>query len=167
MRSSLARVRLSDWLVAAAGAGLLAVMFVDWYRVGGRTADAWQALTVIDVVVAIAAAIALALVAVAATQRTLALPTAWTSLTTLVAAVATVLVVIRTVSLPSVQSVAGAGASGHVTREAGVWLGLGFVLALVVAASRALADETIARPLRVPIHIERLPAPRADGGAAT
>lgn len=166
---ALGRVRASDWISGIVGAALLGSTFVHWYgvRAAHRAADAWQAFAAVDVLIAIAGAMAVGTVVVALAQRTLAIPTAWTSLTTIAAVVAAVLVAVRTLVLPSATSVAGTARSAPVSREAGVWIGLGLALALAAAAWRAMADWQIPKPLRVRPPVERLPAPAPDGTRRT
>src|SRR5947209_19779604 len=119
MTVDLRRIRFYEWMLALFGAGLIGVLFVDWYRVPGRQVDAWQAFAATDVILAALGAVAVAVAVAAATHRTAALPQALSAVATLAGIVATVLVAIHAASVPDI------GASGaSVTREAGLWLAL-------------------------------------------
>src|SRR5215208_6271891 len=85
----LRRVRVWEWLTGLAGVVLLVSLFLPWYGVEPAegvsgavegTTNAWDAFTVIDVILALAALGAIALPVIAAAQRTAAVPQSWTAL---------------------------------------------------------------------------------------
>ena len=55
---------LGELVGAVSGLGLLVVSFLPWYSAGGENATAWQAFSVIDLVISAAAAIAALSVAI-------------------------------------------------------------------------------------------------------
>jgi hypothetical protein len=146
----LRRVRAWDWLAGFAGAVLIGSLFLDWYRLpGGESVNAWDAFTVIDVILFVVGLVGIALVVANATQRTMAIPQALSTLSFIPALVAAVLTVYRTASPPG---------DGE-TRQVGVWLALGASLALLVAATRAMSDERAPRATMP--RVERIPTPEA------
>ena len=54
-RALLNRFRLGELVGALSGLGLLVVSFLPWYSAGGQDATAWQAFSVVDLVMAAAA----------------------------------------------------------------------------------------------------------------
>jgi hypothetical protein len=151
----LRRLRTGDWLTGLAGVALLVITFLPWYASDGSdtTANAWEAFSVTDVVIALAALMAIALFLVTANQRTAAVPQAMTGMLVLVAGIATLFTLFRLVNLP--------GDDG-VTREIGAWLGAIGCIALTAAAWRSLLDERFPAAMRSHVEVEVLPAPAAD-----
>jgi hypothetical protein len=137
------RLRDGEWLAGAGGAALLASLFLDWY--GHRTA--WQALAVVDVLLALLALVPLALVVAQATRRSPAVPVALSVLTALAGALAVVLIAFRLIDLP------GAAVQVH----GGAWFALGAALLVAVGGWRSLRAERIPG-VPVPV-VEALPAP--------
>ena len=170
----LGRLRIGDWATALAAVALLVVMFFDWYGVegagsGAPAANAWEAFSVLDIVLAFAAAWALAGAIATATQHTPAVPIAMMSVTTFLALFALIWLLFR-VAFPPDAEVAGADA----TRLGGLWLGLVCSAGLLGGALAAIRDESPSlrapapheapdRPPRVPVTT--LPAP-SPGDAA-
>jgi hypothetical protein len=161
----LRRLRVGEWITAGAGIGLLASLFAPWYGVsGGEPADAsgWEALAVLDIVLALIAAAAVALFLITATQRLPAIPLTFNVLVSLAGLLAVVLVLIRVADLPD-----GAGA-----REWGLSLGLAGALGIAAGSLVALRDERPQRPGRhtdlsgrpapPPPEIETIPPPRPE-----
>jgi hypothetical protein len=133
------------------GAVLLVAMFLDWYSApGGATANAWEAFTVNDVLVAIAALFGIALFAGAATQRSPAVAQSVAALTLPFAFVGSVLVILRTLSLPG-------AADG---RQAGLYIGLVAVVGVLVGAWRSMGDESFPREVTPQVEVTPLPAPK-------
>ena len=169
----LGRLRIGDWATALAALALIAVMFMDWYGVkgtgdsGAPAANAWEAFSVLDIVLALAAAWALAGAIATATQHTPAVPIAMMSVTTFLALFALIWLLFR-VAFPPDAGLEGA----DTTRLEGMWLGLGAAASLLVGALAAIRDESPSlrapapheapdRPPTVPVT--RLPAPRPGG----
>ena len=137
------RLRDGEWLAGAGGVALLASLFLDWY--GDRTA--WQALAVIDVVLALLALVPLALVAAQATRRSPAVPVALSVLTAPAGALAAALIAFRLIDLP------GPAAQVH----GGAWLALGASLLVAVGGWRSMRAEQIPGVALPPVRA--LPAP--------
>jgi hypothetical protein len=154
----LRRLRAGEWIAAASGAVLFASLFLPWYG----DASAWEALAVIDVLLALVAAAAVALLLVTALQPVPAVPIAVSALVALAALAGLALVLIRMASLPD-------GADG---REGGLWLALAAALGLFAGACLAMRDERLSpsgrhtdltgRPGPAPPEIEPIPAPRPE-----
>jgi hypothetical protein len=164
------RLRPADLLAGAAGIALLVVEFLHWYGVrgvpstvtqgsNGATAyaplmtppdvSAWQAFSVIDVVLALCALVAVALVVVTATARGPAKPVAFAVLTPCAGLLATLLVLFRLLDPPK----------GFYELRYGAWLGLAAALLVLVGGSLALKDDRT--PGALPPDIPRRPTPPA------
>ena len=152
------RLRAADLVAGAGGLALLASMFLHWYAVdvlltGGpplrAEATAWQAFSVLDVVLALLALVPLALVVLQATRRSPALPVLFSVLSTVAGMLAAFLIACRLLDQP--------GPNDLVDVEAGAWLGL--LAALVIAAGgwRSTRDE--AMPGAPPAVIGHQPTP--------
>ena len=144
-----ARLRLGDWVMGLGAIAVLSTMFIDWYELGDPNLpafgddfwfNAWQAFTVVDLILALAAFMAIAVVILTAAQPTAAMPLALASLTTLVAVVALLLVVFRVISPPDL------GADLEVTRHAGAWLGVVATAILAAGCLASIRDERLPRP---------------------
>lgn len=150
----LGRLRGTDYVVGVLALALLGSLFLDWYepRDGGPALDAWAAYGATDVVLAAFAVMALGIVVVTVTQRSPAIPIAWTSLTALLAVVATGFMVVAALNVPDEGLV----------REAGPAVGLALTLALAGAVWSAMRNErpgpSIARSSRN--DPETLPTPQ-------
>ncbi len=112
LRMDLRRLRAGEWMAGGAGVALLVSLFLPWYSPGEVTA--WQAFSVIDLLLAALAAAAIALVPITASQRTPSVAIAYEALLTLAAMVGVLIVLLRVIDLP--------GADG---RSGGLWLGAG------------------------------------------
>lgn len=124
------RLRSGELLAGASAAGLLVVMFLEWF--GDRSA--WEALTIIRVLLVAVAALALTLVVLTLTARPVAMACAAASITVGVAALAVLPVLYRiAVDEPGPDAGADIGL--------GAYLGLLLVLGCAAGAWRALADE--------------------------
>jgi hypothetical protein len=185
------RLRLGEWIVGASGLLLLVALFLPWYELGegivfgpsdalDAHASAWDAFTVIDVLLALGALAAIAIVFVTAAHATPAVPLALESLMALLALFLLVLVLFRLADPPDLtflESTAGRTRAQveDIDRAAGAWLGLAAALGILVGAVVAMRDErrsTAGRPTDLsgaPIgsqpEIETLPAPRPEAGS--
>ncbi len=139
------RLRGGDLIAGAGGAALLVALFLDWYS----GASAWQAFSVLDVVLALLALVPLALVALQATRASPSLPVAFSVLTTVAGALATLLVLYRILNQP--------GPNDRVEVELGAWIGLAAAAITAAGGWRSLRVEAI--PGAVTPPIEELPAP--------
>jgi hypothetical protein len=186
----LRRLRAGEWIAGVSGLVLLVALFLPWYEIQegivfgppGRLdarASAWDAFTVLDVLLALGALAAIAVVIVTATHATPAVPLAMQSLLTLFSLLLLVLVVFRLLDSPDVSFVEGSGGVVReqvedVSRQAGSWLGLAATLGIVVGDLIAMRDERLTREERhtdltgVPVaaqrEIETLPPPRPEAG---
>jgi carbon starvation protein CstA len=152
------RLRDGERIAGIGGLALLAVMFVDWY---GATvmfgaldrldlgATAWEAFSVLDVVLALLALVPLILVVLQATRDSPSLPIAFSVFTTVAGAIATLLILYRIVNQP--------GANDAVEVEAGAWLGLAAAAAIAVGGWRSMRVEAMPGVARPPV--EELSAP--------
>jgi uncharacterized membrane protein len=141
------RLRAGEWIAGAGGVALLAALFLHWYS----GASAWQAFSVLDVVLALSALAPLALVVLQATRTSPSLPVAFSVVTTVAGAIATLLVLYRIANQP--------GPNDAVDVELGAWVGL--AAAIVTTAGGWLSMRTEAVPGAPTPPIEDLPAPAA------
>jgi hypothetical protein len=188
----LRRLRAGEWVVGAAGLLLLVALFLPWYELGqgivvgppdalDAHASAWDAFTILDLLLALGALAAIAVVVVTAVHATPAVPLAMESLLTLFALVLLLLVIFRLADPPDVsflESTSSPAAREHVTdidRAAGGWLALLGVLGIVVGGLLAIRDERRSPagrhtdlsgvPAGGPPEIETVPAPRPEAGS--
>jgi hypothetical protein len=158
----LRRLRVGEWIVGACGVLMLVALFAPWY--GNPSSSAWEAFTILDVILALVALAALSVPLVTATHRVPAVPLAIESLTALLGSIGVVLVLIRVLNLP--DDLHG--------REWGLWLGLVAALGIVAGGLVAMRDERRSPggrhtdlsgvPVSSPREIESLPAPRPEAG---
>jgi amino acid transporter len=139
------RLRDGEWVAGAGGVALLAALFLDWFS----GASAWQALSVLDVVLTLLALVPLALVVLQATRESPSLPVAFSVLTTIAGALATLLILYRLLNQP--------GPNDRVEVELGAWIGLAAAVVTAVGGWRSTRVEAIPGARRPPI--EDLPAP--------
>jgi hypothetical protein len=186
------RLRVGEWVVGASGLLLFVALFLPWYELGegivvgppdvlDAHASAWDAFTVLDLLLALGALAAIAVVFVTAAQATPALPLALESLVALFGLLLVLLVVFRLAVPPDIsflESTAGPATREHVEdldRAAGAWLGLAGALGIVVGGLVAMRDERrspVGRatdlsgaPVTSQPEIETLPAPRPEAGS--
>jgi hypothetical protein len=187
----LRRLRAGEWIVGASGLLLLVALFLPWYELGqgivvgppdllDARASAWDAFTVIDLLLALGALAAIAVVVVTAVHATPAVPLAMQSLLTLFGLLLLVLVVYRLADPPDVsflESTSDPATRAQVEdidRAAGAWLALVGVLGIVVGCLLAMRDERRSPqgrhtdltgvPVSSPREIETLHAPRPEAG---
>jgi hypothetical protein len=185
----LRRLRVGEWVVGASGLLLLVALFLPWYELGegivfgppdvlDAHASAWDAFTILDVLLALGALAAIAVVVVTATHATPAVPLALESLVALFALVLLVLVVFRLLDPPDIsflESTTGAATRAQVEevdRAAGAWLGLAGVLGIFAGGLLAMRDERRSptgrptdlsgAPVSSKREVETLPAPRPE-----
>ena len=148
--------------MGACGLLLLVALFLPWYSEPSSTA--WEAFTVLDVILALLALEAISVPIVTAAHRVPALPLAVESLTALFGLLALVLVLIRVLNLPG-------DADG---RDIGLWLALAATFGITAGALVGMRDERLSPQGRhtdvsgVPVssqpEIEQLPAPPPGTG---
>ena len=155
----LRRPRPGEWLAGAAGAALVASLFLPWYE-GARarsSVSGWEAFAAVDVILAVAGLLGALLLVISTMHRTPAAPIAAAALCVPVATVALALAAIRLAEPPNL-----AGEGPAVVRKAGPYAGL--VAALLLFGGSALAMWSV-RPSRMqrPPRVRRMPAPQAGG----
>jgi hypothetical protein len=185
------RLRVGEWVVGASGLLLLVALFLPWYELGqgivvgppavlDAHASAWDAFSILDVLLAIGALAAIAVVFVTAAHATPAVPLALESLVALLGLLLLLLVVFRLADPPDIsflESTAGAATRERVDeidRAAGAWLGLLGALGIFAGGMVAMRDERRSRagrhtdlsgrPVASPREVETLPAPRPEAG---
>jgi hypothetical protein len=125
----LRRLRVGEWIVGASGLLLLIALFLPWY--GDPSSTAWEAFTILDLILALLALAAISVPIVTATHRVPAVPLALESLTALFGLLGVLLVLIRVLNLPG-------DADG---RDIGLWLGLVATLGIPAGGLIAMRDE--------------------------
>jgi hypothetical protein len=186
----LRRVRTWEWFTGAAGLVLLIALFLPWYGVdiragaavsffgGSRTANAFEALTIIDVILLLTALLAIALPIVTAAQRTIAVPQTLATFVVWLGLIAMILAVIRLLFPPGADSLGGAigfegaflrrslGGAGasfddvfSTTREIGAWIGTFAAVAIFAGGWRSMRDGRFPLALRPNLRVETVPAP--------
>ncbi len=146
-------------MLAAAGVALFVSLFLPWYGAGGDSLTGWEALGVIDVILALVAACAISVTIATAVMRVAAVPIALDAIATLFGLLALLLVLIRVVDLPD----------GATSRDVGLWIALLGAAGVFVGGGVAMRDERLSpagsytdatgRPVPKPPEIERVPAP--------
>jgi hypothetical protein len=116
-------LRLGELVGAIGGLALLVASFLPWYSAGGEDATAWQAFSVVDIVLAAAAVAGLSVAIVVLTRLSVSYPVAGSSVAAGFGAIALILIVIRLIDPPG---------GGSVDREIGAWLGLASTPAIAV-----------------------------------
>lgn len=158
----LRRLRAGEWITGLAGVVLVVSLFLPWYD----GANAWEALTIIDVLLALVGLAAIGLVPLTARETVPAIPLAIEALLAIAAKVAVVLVLLRVISPAGDADV----------REAGLWLALASSVMIAAGSWIAMRDERLSegdrltdltgRPVSSAPEIETLPAPRPDASAS-
>jgi hypothetical protein len=160
----LRRLRIGEWLVAAAAVVLLVALFLPWYEAGGTGASGWESFSVTDVVLALVALAAVAVIPVTARAETASPGIAYDSLLLLGALVTLVITLFRVLDPPA----------DGVSRGVGAYLGLLAVLGLTASVLVAMRDERLSDPGHPtdptgvpapPPEFETLPAPPRDAPA--
>jgi hypothetical protein len=163
----LRRARNGDWIALAGAVVLVVALFLPWYDDGEQTLNAWQELTVIDVVLLGCAMFGVAQCFFTVQQPTPAVPLAIAGLASSAGIVAVLLTLIRVIDDPA------AGLSV----EYGAFVALGASVALLVGAWRSMGDERIRLPdgrwsrptggeIGAGVEVKTLRPPRVDTGAS-
>jgi hypothetical protein len=129
----LRRLRAGEWIAAAGGLALIVSLALPWYDAPTEPLTGFEALTVVDVLLAALALLALALAVLQATQDTPSKPVGAAVLTVVFGALGVLLVLFRLIDAP---------ADGLEVR-AGAWLGLAAAVAITVGGWRSLAAEYV------------------------
>jgi hypothetical protein len=114
-RSARSTLAAGELVGGISGLGLLVVSFLPWYSAGGQNATAWQAFSVVDLVMAAAAVAALSAALVSLVRLSVSYPVAGSAMTAAFGALALLLIAYRLINPPG---------SGDLDREVGAWLGL-------------------------------------------
>ncbi len=159
----LRRLRSGEWIAAVSGGVLVASLFLPWYTAGHAEVSAFEAYSLVDVLLLMLGLLGIALLVVTATQRTAAVGVASDALLTLIAGPVVAAAAIRAIDLPADVEAAGAG------RAAFLWIGLVAAFGVLVGALIAMRDERLSKPgeptdatgvpVDAPPEIETLPAP--------
>lgn len=152
----LRRLRPAEWLLTAAAVVMIVDLFLPWYDyqdgifcsrsggcVGGETltVSAWQAFSVVDVILFLCALTALLAVAFQATQRSPALPIVSDVAATWAGFIATVFVVIKLIDAPALHL--GGQSADILSVTYGAWIGLVGALGIAAAGWMAMHDERV------------------------
>lgn len=154
---SFERVRGWDWVVGVLGVGLIALLSVDWYELPQGTASGFDSFALTDLLLGLLGVLAVMVVVVTAGASRPAVPLPVLVLTVTLSVLMTLVVVVRLVNPP--------GRNADASLQAGAWLGLVCVLALVLASYRALRDER-APGVQPGPEPERQPVPAPAGPPA-
>jgi len=161
----MSRLRPGDVVAGVGGAILFVSLFLHWYGfdphglapharslVGAVPpgVTAWQAFSVIDVLLAACALLAIAVPIVTAVARGPAKPIAFDILASCGGVLAVLLIVFRLIAQP--------GNDALIAVKGGAWIGLAGALIALAGAWWAMADERA--PGAAPPRVPRRPAPR-------
>jgi hypothetical protein len=161
------KVKAADWATGVFGAALVGLLFAPWFTSfaphsgivlskGGWTAyapvagllagsyNAWEALTVIDIVLLIAGLAGIWVLVATATQATPAVPIASTAFAIFGGLISSVLIAVRLIWPPDLGP-------GPTARGSGAWLALDAAIGLTLAALVSMRDERRSAPAPVPI----------------
>jgi hypothetical protein len=106
-----------------AGLGLLVASFLPWYSAGGEDATAWEAFSVVDLVIAAAALAGLSVGAVVLFRLSVSYPVAGCAIATGFGTLALVLIAYRLVDPPGEDLGLEVGAWAGLVASAGITLG--------------------------------------------
>lgn len=146
------KVGMGTRIAGITGALLFIDLWMSWFGVNldklgadakflanvDTTATAWQAFSLIDIIIAITALVAVAAFVRAAGGMRLELPVSLTTLAAGLGALSTLLILYRIVDNP------GDAPNSQITVEWGTWLGLLLAIGLTYGAWRAVSEETTA-----------------------
>jgi hypothetical protein len=117
------------------GLGLLVASFLPWYSSGGENATAWQAFSVVDVLMAAAAAAGLSVGLAVLFRVSVSYPVAGSTVTLFFGGIALVLIAYRLIDPP------GDGLS----REIGAWIGLVAAAGITVGGYLGIQESPAVR----------------------
>src|SRR4051812_9258018 len=100
-----------DWLTGLAGVVLIVDLWLPWYGAAGLTANAWEAFTYVDLLLALAGLSAIALVVVTAAAPAAAIPRIMNTCVLWLGVAASVFAVIRLINVPGVDTILAGGAA--------------------------------------------------------
>ena len=147
----LGRLRAGEWLAAAGGVALLGALFLPWYEFRGLRATGFEALTVIDILLALLALLALSLAVLQATQDGPAMPVGAAVLTATLGKVGILLVLFRMIDEPGAD---------YAELDIGAYLALVATLAITAGGWLSLMNEHV-RGLPPDVEPELRPTPAA------
>jgi hypothetical protein len=145
------RLNTGELIAGIAGVVLLVDLWFDWYGVSvsaaggllkgfsiGVSATAWEAFSVIDIILFLVALIAIAIAVLKATNRLPEIGVPASTILTIAGGLALLLILYRTIDTP----VDTHGVQGiDVSRKLGLWLGLLSAAALTYGGWRAMQEE--------------------------
>ena len=137
-RSARSTLSSGELVGAVSGLGLLVASFLPWYSAGDTDATAWQAFSVIDLVLLAAAVVSVSVAVVVLTRLSVSYPPAGSSVAAGFGAAAVVCVLYRLIDPP---------ASG-VDLEIGAWIGLIASAGVLVGGYLGMQEPTQRRASR-------------------
>jgi hypothetical protein len=177
---NLRRLRIGEWIVGIGGVLLLATTFLDWYDVESRrpveamhsagvmvaegSLSAWEAFSVIDVLIAFLAVLAIGAAVMAAAHNTPAVSLAMASMSVWIGLFTLIALLVRAIAMPDFALDGFVIPDDDVSVAAGLWLGLGACALTVAGAFASIRDERFPRAARIEVPVETIPPP--EGGTA-
>ena len=171
------RLRIGEWMLGIGGALLLVTTFLDWYDVDASAAtesggtvrlvgslSAWDAFSVVDLLIALLAALAIGGAVMAAAHPTPAASLALASLSLLVGLFVLIALLVRAFAMPDFAIDGLRIPDDDVSVAAGLWLGLGACALTTLGAFASMRDERFPRAARIEVPVETIPPP--EGGKA-
>jgi hypothetical protein len=147
----LGRLRAGEWLAAAGSVALLVALFLPWYEFRGLRASGFEALTVIDVLLALLALLAISLPVLQAAQDGPAKPVAVAVLTATLGKIGVLLVLFRMIDEPGAD---------YAELDVGVYLALVATVAITAGGWLSLMNEHVrGLPPDVEPDLRPTPAP--------
>jgi hypothetical protein len=164
----MSRLRPADVVAGVGGLALLVALFLPWYGfeapevrtegakgtltvlnvvAGATRPTAWQAFSVVDILLALTALLAIALPVVTAGASGPAKPVAFAVLSSVGSILAVLLVLWRLVDAPG----------DHLELRYGAWIGLGAAVVMLAGCWAAMRDDRT--PGATPPNVPRRPAP--------
>ena len=155
------KARPADWIAGIAGIVVLVSTVLDWYFVGpasgGHSQNAWQAFSVVDVLIALVGIGGIVTLIAQGTSRSPAVAVAPAVVTTALSGLVLLVVVYRLINQPGDNDVVGV--------EPGAYLGLLALLGTFVGAGRSQRDES-PRAARATVPVEEMPLPAVGSDSA-
>ena len=124
--------RLGELVGALCGLGLLVLSFLPWYSAGGVDATAWEAFSVVDLVLAVAAVLSVSVGLVVLTGASVSYPIAGSAVATGFGILAFVSILYRLVDPPA----------DGVEREIAAWLGLAAAAGIAIGGYLAMQEPS-------------------------